>query len=263
MNIDVVICTYNSSKTIKKCIEGVKSYIAVSNIIVVDGDSDDGTLEILATFSDVEVFVEPSLSLSQAREFAFSKVKTEWFLQLDSDVVLTRDPVELAKTKLSSADAVEFGVDNIIVEPLPEDASSFSYQRRAFFFATLLRTSSIPELGISVRHMEEELMRRRIEDVGGKWLKDGAIVGEHFSEPMRYEGRNIVSVVRCKPLPKWVYYDMGRIDRATNASPKSVIVSLATVCSNSLNYGVLRAMWDSSRIPVTAVFYYLKGYFRK
>lgn len=83
VELSVVINTLNEEKNIKACIESVRSF--ASEIIVVDMESDDSTVEIARScgakvFSHARVgYVEP------ARNFAISHATGNWILILDAD----------------------------------------------------------------------------------------------------------------------------------------------------------------------------------
>ena len=88
--IDVTICTLQSSHKLKECLDSILREIPIHKIIVVDGGSTDGTFEILKEYPQVELYIRPDLNLGQSRELSFSKVTTEWFVEIDSDVVLQK-----------------------------------------------------------------------------------------------------------------------------------------------------------------------------
>ena len=60
--VSVIIPARNEVKRIRQCIEGIlKQTVPVHEIIVIDSGSTDGTLEVLAEFSEVEVIhIDPS-----------------------------------------------------------------------------------------------------------------------------------------------------------------------------------------------------------
>lgn len=86
-NLTVVIFTHNEEKNIKDCIISAKKL--TSNIIVIDSQSTDRTLEIVKnekvafyTFP-YQFYVEP------ARGFGIKKAKTDWVFILDADERIT------------------------------------------------------------------------------------------------------------------------------------------------------------------------------
>jgi glycosyltransferase involved in cell wall biosynthesis len=92
--IDVAILTLNSERKLRQCLHSVYENVPVKRLVVVDGYSTDGTLEIFryfqAKYGNV-VIVQESGTRGSARQTAIGMVQTEWFLFVDSDVVLSKD----------------------------------------------------------------------------------------------------------------------------------------------------------------------------
>lgn len=86
--VSVVIPTFNSIRTIERCLRSVRnqSYKHVE-IIVVDGGSTDGTVEIARQLAD-KVIVAP-LRRSAARNRGVREARGEFVLILDSDMYVT------------------------------------------------------------------------------------------------------------------------------------------------------------------------------
>lgn len=92
--MDVVILTRNSGRLLKKCIDSVYQNVPVNRLIVVDGYSTDNTLQILKEFQERQgnvVVVQDRGTRGSARQAAINKVETDWFMFVDSDVVLSRN----------------------------------------------------------------------------------------------------------------------------------------------------------------------------
>lgn len=93
-SIDVVMLTKNSEHILKRCLESVYENVPVKRLIVVDASSTDNTLKIIGDFNDkygnVKVITENG-TRAKARERGIQEVETEWFMFVDSDVVLCKD----------------------------------------------------------------------------------------------------------------------------------------------------------------------------
>lgn len=87
MNPDLLIATYNSEKTIWNCIAEVRRNLPFNRIIAVDHMSKDDTSFVLDLF-DVVVLRE-NKGLGYARQLQIESAETDYFLILDSDVVVT------------------------------------------------------------------------------------------------------------------------------------------------------------------------------
>ncbi|MCL4385952.1 MAG: glycosyltransferase family 2 protein [Cyanobacteria bacterium] len=85
--ITILIHTYNEEKNIEGCLTSAK--LLSNNIIVIDMHSNDQTVE-LAKKSGAIIYSFPYYSyVEPSREYAISKVKTEWFFILDADEKIT------------------------------------------------------------------------------------------------------------------------------------------------------------------------------
>ncbi|MDG6940227.1 MAG: glycosyltransferase family 2 protein [Nitrososphaerota archaeon] len=85
----VCVCTYNSSPTLRPCLEGVRAALPSARLLVVDHRSSDGTAGIARDFG-AEVHFE-STGLGYARQLCFDLARTRFVAFVDSDVLLA-DP---------------------------------------------------------------------------------------------------------------------------------------------------------------------------
>ncbi len=91
MKVDVAVLTKNSGETLRECLLAVYRNVPVNRLIVVDGYSADTTLDIVQKFSKEHqnvVVISEKGTRGKARQTAIEAVNTEWFLFVDSDVVL-------------------------------------------------------------------------------------------------------------------------------------------------------------------------------
>jgi glycosyltransferase involved in cell wall biosynthesis len=105
--IDVVILTKNSQRRLRRCIASVYKNVPVNTLIVIDGYSTDGTLKIIEEFQEKHgnvLLVQDRGTRGRARQVAIGIVKTDWFMFVDSDAVLSRN--WFAKAKKSIRDDV-------------------------------------------------------------------------------------------------------------------------------------------------------------
>ena len=92
--VDVVVLTKNSEKDLAKCLASIYRNVPVNRLIVVDGYSVDGTLDILQQFNEKyhNVKVIPDRGTrATARQKGIENVETEWFIFVDADVVLCKN----------------------------------------------------------------------------------------------------------------------------------------------------------------------------
>ena len=90
--VSVNIATYNSEKTIQKCLESLRNQTYQNfEIIVMDSHSKDKTLEIASSFGARIVFAP---TLAAARKAGADISRGDYILILDSDQILDEDVLE-------------------------------------------------------------------------------------------------------------------------------------------------------------------------
>jgi glycosyltransferase involved in cell wall biosynthesis len=82
--VDVVVLTKNSAATLKYVLEGIFNAVPVNKLIIVDGNSTDGTLSI-AEESNAKI-IKGARNLATARYQGVLEVETGWFCFIDSDI---------------------------------------------------------------------------------------------------------------------------------------------------------------------------------
>ena len=117
--IDVVMLTKNSEQILEKCLNALYKNVPVKNLIVVDGFSKDKTLDILEKydkeFSNIKI-IQDNGTRATARQKGIEAVKTDWFMFVDSDVVLCKDWFKKASNYIEDDVGIIWGV-NIDVVP--------------------------------------------------------------------------------------------------------------------------------------------------
>ena len=95
--VSVTIITFNSGRFIKKCLESVldQNY-PFKEIIVIDNNSSDGTVDILEPFEDRcrIVYNEENIGFAAAQNQAIGLSNSEWILTLNPDVLLLQGFIE-------------------------------------------------------------------------------------------------------------------------------------------------------------------------
>lgn len=96
MIISIVIATYNAEKTIRRCLESVVNTHACDgyelDIVVIDGGSTDGTVEIVGSFAHLLGYWEsaPDRGLAHAWNKGVSHANGDWIIFLGADDYLWR-----------------------------------------------------------------------------------------------------------------------------------------------------------------------------
>lgn len=111
--ISVIVCTYNGSATIKKCLEGI-SKIEYPNfeVIVINDGSTDGTADIVKTF-DVKLISTSNYGLSTARNTGMYNASGEIIAYIDDDAWPDRHWLQYIAHAYATSDHACIGGPNI------------------------------------------------------------------------------------------------------------------------------------------------------
>jgi glycosyltransferase involved in cell wall biosynthesis len=83
-----LILTFNEAPNLERVL---RQLVWAPRIVVIDSFSTDGTLEILRSYPQVEVFQRQFDSHANQWNYGIDQVQTEWVLSLDADYVLTEE----------------------------------------------------------------------------------------------------------------------------------------------------------------------------
>lgn len=104
--ISIVVAVYNRANTLAKCIESVKNQTyPQKELIIIDGGSNDGTVDILKSYNNDITYWESKKDkgIYDALNKGIAKTNGEWIIILGADDYLWADDVlEKASKKLSS-----------------------------------------------------------------------------------------------------------------------------------------------------------------
>lgn len=118
--ITLIMIVKNESKNLKTCLDSVISQ--VDEIVIVDTDSTDDTLEIARRYTDKIYQYSWDADFSAARNFAISKANCAWILSLDADEKLVFETGNLRKliTKDKKLEAYLLPLNNPIADATGE-----------------------------------------------------------------------------------------------------------------------------------------------
>ena len=113
-SVDVVLLTKNSERVLEKCLASVYENVPVNQLLVVDGYSTDNTLQILDRFNDKYQNVKVTFdrgTRGTAREKGIRQVTTDWFMFVDSDVVVCQNWYKKALKHLDKTAGAVWGIE--------------------------------------------------------------------------------------------------------------------------------------------------------
>jgi glycosyltransferase involved in cell wall biosynthesis len=204
--IDVVVLTKNSEHLLDRCIASVYENVPVKNLIVVDGFSTDRTLKIVNKINEVHGNVKVlnvNGSRASARQMGLRQVSTEWFMFVDSDVILGRDWVRKAEKYMKSEVGAVWGI-NIDIIPNIKDKRIWKLQsliaRQCFSLRggmhdTLIRREAVKDIQIpqELHAYEDAYIINWIKEKGYKTVVGDDVYCLHFKSPANWSLQNGVS----------------------------------------------------------------------
>lgn len=222
--IDVVICTKNSDKILEACLNSVYDHIPVCHLIVVDGFSGDKTIEIIKSFNkkfgNVKI-IQSQLGLGKSREIGIKNVDSEWFVFIDSDVILR----EKWFKKISENVGKKVGaIESNFIHYVPKDSPKFpgysenniemyTFPRekndlRGYTIATLIKTDVVRNIKIptDLSIYEDEFIKKWIEENRFNWVKAEEPIVDHYKEhpkPFRDAYLTGKYAIAYDIYPKW------------------------------------------------------------
>lgn len=89
--ISVTILAKNAQKTLFECLKSVEQF---DEVILLDNQSSDKTVEIAQQFNNVKIYQSEFIGFGALKNLAISYAKNDWILSLDSDEVLEDELIE-------------------------------------------------------------------------------------------------------------------------------------------------------------------------
>ena len=175
--IDVAILTFNSAAKLRECINSVYINVPVKRLIVVDGFSTDATPDIVKEvqkrFSNV-VFVQEKGTRATARQTAISLVRGDWFMFVDSDVVLSRNWFASAEKQVDENVGAIWGIEiwSVLkgkkILALFERVTMKIFERRGGTHDMLIRRKAVEDIKIpyKLHTYEDAFIKSWIEKKG-------------------------------------------------------------------------------------------------
>lgn len=204
--IDVVVLTKDSEHLLDKCLASVYKNVPVKNLIIVDGFSTDHTLKIISEVNEVHGNVKVlkvNGSRARAREKGIRQVSTDWFMFVDSDVILGREWFKKAEKNLKSDVGAVWGV-NIDVVPNVKNKRVLKLQSliakqcfslRGGMHDTLIRHEAVEDIKIpeQLHAYEDAYIIKWIEKKGYKTVVGDEVYCLHYKPPRNWNLQNGVS----------------------------------------------------------------------
>jgi glycosyltransferase involved in cell wall biosynthesis len=161
--VDVILLTKNSEHLLGRCLTSVYQNVPIKNLIVIDAFSTDRTLKILDKFNrkygNISV-VQIDGSRAKARTEGIHRVTTDWFMFVDSDVLLCKDWFEKAQLDLEDGVGAVWGL-NVDVLPNVRNKRILLLQsivaRQCFYLRGGMHDTLIKREAVKDIHIPEHL----------------------------------------------------------------------------------------------------------
>ena len=204
--IDVVVLTKNSEHLLDKCLASIYASVPVKNLIIIDGFSTDRTMKILEKVNkkhgNIKV-IKANGSRARAREKAIQLVTTEWFMFVDSDVILSKDWFKQAEKHIKPDVGAIWGV-NIDIIPNVKDKRFIKLQRiiahqcfnlRGGTHDTLIRRDAVKDIRIpkQLHVYEDTYLINWIKKKGYKVVTGNDVYCLHVKPPANWNFENAIT----------------------------------------------------------------------
>ncbi len=222
MDLSIIICTFNRSNLLKKCLDAlIQQNRKKVEIIVIDNNSTDDTKSIVLDFESkiINLFyiLEPKQGLSHARNRGIIEAQSPWILFIDDDAIPFQNLIErsLYLIKLNQYDCVGGMYYGYFEEAKPRWVNSkygtrkkySDYLKECEFDVphggiVLYRKDKILEVGLfnpnfgmygqKIAYGEEMELQLRISKSGGKLGFDPELKVQHLVKKERLYISNIL-----------------------------------------------------------------------
>jgi glycosyltransferase involved in cell wall biosynthesis len=242
--VDVILLTKNSlMPCLRECVDSIFRNIPVQRLIVVDGGSTDGTLDLLKNYSNVEVIDDSKGTRATARQIGIEAVSSDWHVHVDSDVVLSEGWFQKA-WKLVDAETgaiwgaavpaekhffnIDYAMSKLYRKSIKELLVKQMRSQRCMMHDTLIRTAAVSGIKIprNLHIWEDDYIGRYIIQKGFKFLKVVEPYCLHYLTPNERFSGVITTGYLIRKYGIWRLSQV--IRQLLLALPKSIWIFIAT-----------------------------------
>ncbi len=107
LTLSIIIPAYNEERHLPDCLDAIaKQTVAPYEVIVVNNNSTDRTLEIAEEYDFVKVVKQKEQGLIASRNYGFDKASGELIARLDADSIIDRNWVKVVLAKFAQRETV-------------------------------------------------------------------------------------------------------------------------------------------------------------
>ncbi len=177
--ISIILPTKNEKRIIATTLEGLSRYTGPKEIIVSDGNSTDGTIDIAKKYTEKVVVYsgEKRQNISQGRNAGAKEALGEYLVFMDADTSIVNPDEFFAKAISLFEKDSKLGALTVKIKVLPE-AETIG-DKLVFGFMNLLHRFSNNALKIGVSTGEFQMIRKNVfNEVGG--FNENFAAGEDY-----------------------------------------------------------------------------------
>jgi glycosyltransferase involved in cell wall biosynthesis len=204
--VDVILLTKNSEHLLYKCLISIFNNVPLGNLIVIDGFSTDCTMQILSDFKKKFgklVVIQMNGSRAKARAEGIRFVSTDWFMFVDSDVLLCKNWFRRVQDDLAIDVGAVWGL-NIDVIPniknkqllkLQSLIARHCFHLRGGMHDTLILKKAVEGIQIpeQLHAYEDAYIVKWVEKQGYKALVASNVYCLHYKPPNNWSLKNGIS----------------------------------------------------------------------
>lgn len=223
--ISVTIITYNEEENIRECLESVKWG---DEIIVVDSESTDKTVEIAKQFTD-KIFIRNWEGFASQKSFAMNRASNDWVLSLDADERVTPELAnEILSFELDNYDGYKIKRENYFIgKKITGCGWGNDYQVRLFKKEKTKLSERLVHEGFIVEGKLGEL-KHPIKHFSYRNLKDGFYkINEYSSlEAKEKADKKKLTSFRITFFPVWAFIQHYFFRKGYKDGKHGLIISL-------------------------------------
>ncbi|MBS4033568.1 MAG: glycosyltransferase family 2 protein [Ignavibacterium sp.] len=223
--ISVTIITGNEEGNIRECLESAKW---ADEIIVVDSESTDKTVEIAKSFTE-KVFIRKWEGYASQKSFAMNQASNEWVLSLDADERATQELAEeILSSDIDNFDGYKIRRNNYFIgKQITGCGWGNDYQLRLFKKSKTKLTDRLVHEGFIVDGNISEL-KAAMKHFSYRNLKDGFSKINEYStlEANEKAKRKRITGLRLVFFPIWAFIQHYFIRKGFKDGKHGLIVSL-------------------------------------
>lgn len=175
--ISIIIPTLNSQKTLGRCLNSIKNQTYQNyEIIIVDGGSEDKTVEIAKKF-DAKIINTNIKNMSKQTNIGISNSNGLYIYRVDSDVVLNPKILEKSIEKCENE-----GYDGVCINWIPDESISFwAKVRKVEKESYLEHLNYVGAIKYDKNVAGATFLRRDVIDSVGGFVENVPTFGEDFA----------------------------------------------------------------------------------